>query len=894
MLNDKNTTDTGTPFRAAAFRTVAALAVLAGAGTPAAELPGGFRSAAVGDPPPAGDTSFDAQTGRWTVTSAGSLHRGRGDRFRFVFRECAGPFTAAARLVSQEDTASAAAAGLMVRVSRDPGAAFVMISSQPGKKKIVWSWRRRAGDRVNQIHFGVEDFPKHLRLTRYGTRVVANYSDDGTTWSRDKGMIINGLPKKPLVGLAVAAAKDNRPSAAVFEQVTVEPWRGACTTSWLGNTCGGSYWSQHVINVPLCLAVDPGTGTLLLGGGNEARDGALYTRDGAFINFYNLNMVSGAAADGDHVYLVGDYRKESCVNRFGIDTTFSGDRHVGTGAHFVGLAKVGDALFVTDDKQGRILVLDAGTMKPRRQFAFGRPGHIAADREGHLWIVRTGEKENPPQVVHVDRRGAPLGRRVRLPDDCVPGQIAVHPEDGRLYVPDKGPRQRVHIYAPDGKRAGAFGAAGGIYSKAFGTRPGQVHPRKLSFPVAAAFDRAGGETFLYVACAGPPESWFYRRGSGTTLRKYDAGGNVVWEKHGLIFVDSVFPAPGSDGTVVYSKHRRFRFDYDAPPGRQWRCAALHYDPFRFPDDPRNTARSMSSAIVRDLDGRRILYVANMNATTVAFYRFTPDSAIAIPCGMVRRARRDEKLYLWIDADGDGRIADGEIDRSLPSLAQTWGFTVDAAGNLWAADRSRETIHLLPLRGMTARGGPRYGRGPGAGAAHRQWDAPPDFRGGKDVYPFRVAYDPAADALYLAGYTKDAPAAYWSWKAAGRVLARYDDWVKGSPTKRWMTDLPYREKKGGGRHTKYTVHGLELAGDYAFTAMSPTGEVFACDRDTGRPAGRFRPGPETAGYSSLVDVVHGLSVVRRRNGEYVIFLEDDGAAKIAVLRWRPRPTARVNE
>ncbi len=77
-------------------------------------------------------------------------------------------------------------------------------------------------------------------------------------------------------------------------------------------------------------------------------------------------------------------------------------------------------------------------------------------------------------------------------------------------------------------------------------------------------------------------------------------------------------------------------------------------------------------------------------------------------------------------------------------------------------------------------------------------------------------------------------------------------------------------------------------------MSPTGEVFACDRDTGRPAGRFRPGPETAGYSSLVDVVHGLSVVRRRNGEYVIFLEDDGAAKIAVLRWRPRPTARVNE
>ncbi len=49
---------------------------------------------------------------------------------------------------------------------------------------------------------------------------------------------------------------------------------------------------------------------------------------------------------------------------------------------------------------------------------------------------------------------------------------------------------------------------------------------------------------------------------------------------------------------------------------------------------------------------------------------------------------------------------------------------------------------------------------------------------------------------------------------------------------------------------------------------------------------FLPGPEVAGYCGWFDFNNAINAMKRKDGEYILFAEDDGAQKVNMFRWTP--------
>ena len=78
-----------------------------------------------------------------------------------------------------------------------------------------------------------------------------------------------------------------------------------------------------------------------------------------------------------------------------------------------------------------------------------------------------------------------------------------------------------------------------------------------------------------------------------------------------------------------------------------------------------------------------------------------------------------------------------------------------------------------------------------------------------------------------------------------------------------------------------------AGDYVFTGgWKERGRVFVNRMSDGAPVGVFDPGPTVGGVDKTgwVDILTGITAMRRADGEYLVFIEEDYRAKAIVYRW----------
>ena len=617
-------------------------------------------------------------------------------------------------------------------------------------------------------------------------------------------------------------------------------------TSWLGNTFGGpdGKWVQNYIDEI-----------------EVASDGTVYTASewdeaGRCTGIYKngdvmptmLKQFDGAgghkawgwgtashavAIDATRIYLintVGELLRFNRANQKYIDTkpvlkvTKVDDKEVGKA---VGLTCARGLLYIVRDN-GEISVRSASDLKLRRTFTVTGARDIAVASDGTLWVLAG------TQIRRYSAAGKAMPQTI--PDAGKPTAISFD-NKGRLLVCDNGPRRQVLIYSnlkSTPSRVGTFGVLGGITA---GPRPGAVAPKKLHSLAGAATDAKGN---LYVALSAGHVD-------GTVIRQFKTNGvsnwkTPGWELNGLHFVDSVVTEPGSDGISVYSHSRRFVMDYSKPPGQQWKVAGYTIDPDLAKTDARIEEPAYHPAFTRHLKGKVIIYMTPMMGGNVELY--TPRAGTEFL----------DPIYSY--------------KRQLGG----WGFSVDGRGDIWECNN--KTIARVPFQGFATDGKPRFGPRQEF-AAPARWDSLQ-----------RVYYNSTTDTLFLSGYTPDKKEE--TWGIIGKEMALYKGWVKGNRTPSWTKAVPHDFKPEEG--PRVIMKSMSIAGDFLFmVGVDTRAQVRVYDMKDGRFVGMLNPGKEVGGVDATgwVDMVDAIFAQRRKNGEYLVFVEEDLRAKIVMYRWNPK-------
>lgn len=561
-----------------------------------------------------------------------------------------------------------------------------------------------------------------------------------------------------------------------------------------------------------------------------------------------------------------------------------------------GLAADATRLFVSDLHDNRIDILDADSMQPVGSFPVDEPGKLALAPDGTLWIIERSRTDNMQRVTHHARSGGLLGE-LKLPPGTVPVDLAID-RQGRLLVADNGPRQQILIFANSlghttsevAKTSNAtgedasmqlsttLGEAGGI----FAGRAGAPGPQRFNGLTGVGVDH---EDNVYVSMNGAGPRGFEPgpcNCDGTLIESYTPEGKRRFSIQSLVFVDGAEFAAG-DPPSVYSGTKRFTLDLSRGPGQEWSYAGYTVDRFRYPYDPfvalRQGQRGMP--MVRDVDGRRLLYTVDMTSSYLRIYRFDGSRETAIPSGLFAQTHINGAWppnqpphgeWIWRDTAGRGRFAAHDFDQTAgggdaPPSSAWW---VDSKADIWQGTQT-QGIRQFPLQGFDSTGNPVYHY-----SSMRTYAMPAIFN-----RVARLNYFPADDTMFISGSTTEHPFVEYNWNGTGSTFARFDHWKSGKPTLSYVIALPDQ-----GPPQPLSLNGFAVEGDYIFAVETHTGFVRVYDRATGHDVGVLKPGPEVGEASGTVDVSMPVTAHRLPSGEYLVFVEDDWHGKIMMYRFTP--------
>ncbi|MCY0389787.1 hypothetical protein OVY01_21840 [Robbsia sp. Bb-Pol-6] len=543
--------------------------------------------------------------------------------------------------------------------------------------------------------------------------------------------------------------------------------------------------------------------------------------------------------------------------------------------YVTGLTANNQELFVSNYLRNRIEVYDAETMQKKREWPLPHPQGLALAADGHsIWAIHETGINGGKSVDRYDGTGRHMQSLI-LPSGANPSAIVVDSND-RVLIADSGVSQQILVFTP--------GAGNKIVESTIGVKGGILaDPRGMPGPMR--FNGLSGigvdaKNNLYVAENGAglrPAAM-----TGTTLESYSPDGKRRWSVDGLLWVDGA-DVDRSDPETIYSNMQRFKMDYARPPGKEWRWDGTLTDRFKYPESLMLHRIANSAPMIRKLHGHSFLFTTDMYSHALGIYRFDArDGTIAIPSGMISRQtipgdwpRFQPKNvgWLWRDADGNGAFGQNEYtaDPDGVDVSSCAGWWVDSDGGIWEA-RGTSRIRYLPFQGLDSHGNPMYDL-----TQAKEFDLPRPF-----TQVNRVQYDVDTDTLYVAGYTTDAAYSKETWKEAGKVMARYDGWLRGGKKHRYNINLPWNV----AAKPIQTIMSVYQEGDYIFAVEPVLARVHVYDSATGREIGLIVPGKEVGAASGWVDTTQGISAYRRPDGEYLIFVEEDARAKVLMYRWKP--------
>ncbi len=536
------------------------------------------------------------------------------------------------------------------------------------------------------------------------------------------------------------------------------------------------------------------------------------------------------------------------VQNFFIHTTVQPDGTVNTWSHWdeggkkFGVYKDGDVIGNTNVSPNSLAVLDKSGRSWKIEFVYAEP--------------KFHEYDLKPKGITCD------GKSVEFPGLFEPMALALA-NDGQLMVADSqtSPRQQVLFYdITDSNRpklTRAFGDQGGIDSG----KPGEVTPSKFWGIRGLGMD-AGGN--IYVAMSE----------MGSCLRKFAPDGKLLWELRGDFFVDVVSADPTTDALDVWGVQEHFRMDYSQPVGRESRLVGYSLNRHKYPNDPRgltfvkqNGEHGLTSPQVVYLNGKRFLFVGGMFASNfINIFRY--DGEVAIPSGLILQWGND--LYrteqkwppnkpkgasIWRDTNGDGDYQANEFEPNTDRV-KPGPFWVDKAGNIWMA----YGFFRYDFQGLDENGNPIY-----AADKTTVLEKP---RGVNKVA--RVVYLDDRDTLIVAEEGTD-------MRHISRVFI-CKNYLQGN--RETTSFAPPAGKEAGC---------VAAVGDYVFTGgWKERGRIGVNRLSDGAEVGVLDPGEIVGGNHNTgwMDILTGITAHRRKDGEYLVFVEEDYKAKVLMYRWRP--------
>lgn len=544
------------------------------------------------------------------------------------------------------------------------------------------------------------------------------------------------------------------------------------------------------------------------------------------------------------------------------------------GAHISGLAADDSLLFVGCPYDNKIRVFNSQTMKPVREWAVSKPGQLALDQEGMLWIVSEGV------IKRCNHYGELMPQQISFSDDVLPYDIAAD-KTGRLLVTDHGVNNQIRIYenitsAPTFVKT--FGTPYGIFA---GPVVGEFGDLRFNNPIGVGVDAAGN---LYVASSSS-SAGETGGGGGVVLESYQESGALNWRVMGLEFIDCASPDPTSE-IDIYTKEEHFILDYSKPAGQQWLYKGYTVNKFKYPDDPRLHNWSAGAKMQR-IQGRLFMFVNTMHIETLfQCYRFNheTDGEIAIPSvffagrpytdkGSWPNGQPKSGEYIWRDANGNGAF-DAGIGEYLTNKNMTapniWGWSVDSDGTVWQAAQT-DGIRRFPMQGFDEHGNPIW-----------TFDTMQTLKNPAPINRLeRIYYDPKKDAMYLVGYTRENPHHDGMWKIMGREVVRYDQWSTGNRTASWRIVPDYLKDSSGD----VKPASVAITDDYLFICYVKEERVDIYSTETGEFVGEMNP-LAIVGDCGWVDIPEGIEAFKRENGDYIIFVEEDAKAKVIMYQWNP--------
>ena len=533
----------------------------------------------------------------------------------------------------------------------------------------------------------------------------------------------------------------------------------------------------------------------------------------------------------------------------------------------VGLAVIGDELFVADTytKSIKVYQLPLASQKVKRSWPVTRLGRIDADQAGCIWMLQPKDASGPAKLVRYTATGVIQPQQIVIPDTVWTSDFCVDPFRNRILLTNAGVDQNIIIYSDiitTPKAAGTFGVTGGILSGV----AGQEGPLRFNNPTGVGVDKEGN---IYVACA------------GTGLEAYSPSGSRLWAVLSLLFVDCVDVLPGKE-TTIYGVGERFEMDYSkTKPGTEWSYKAGTLNRFKYPHDSRLSGGT-STVFTRVIDGKTFLYMTGMYAEGLRVYRFNPatDGEIAIPCALFgpsesqdawppNRPLRGE--WLWVDANGDGAFAADEFTQPTNPAANTgtYAWYPDERGTVWTINGATNRIRSFPCMGLDRNGTPIY-------RSDRIEEVDPPAVLTSVNY---LLYDQPTDVMYLTGYSQKYPTSGgYGGGVVGHALVRINEWSTGNRTPAWEAEVPMDVPKD------LFCKSICMAGDYLFAVeCRRKNTVYVFSKATGTMVSELNLGPAVGSKQGWVDIPYGINAYQRSNGEYLVFVEDDGYLKNIIYR-----------